>query len=83
MDRSESSGTQMWGRAMRRRDFLRKSAATVAAGVSAPYFIPSGVLAAPGKPGPNDRIRLGFIGQGGRARQVMTRSCTDADIIRG
>ena len=44
-----------------RRDFLR----TASAALSIPYFIPSGVLAAPGKPGANDRITLGHIGVGG------------------
>ncbi len=51
-----------------RRGFLRKSAATAA--FSAPYFIPSGVLGKPGQPGANDRVNVGIIGLGGRARQV-------------
>jgi len=31
------------------------------------------VLAAPGRPGANDRIQIGFIGVGGRARWIMTK----------
>ena len=58
---------------MRRRDFLRKSAAAAAAGVSFPYFIPSGVLAAPDRKGPNDKFAVGFIGTGGRAQHLMAR----------
>jgi predicted dehydrogenase len=57
---------------MKRRDFLRKSAAAAAAGISMPYFVPSHVLGAKGKPGPNDKLRVGFIGTGGRAQYHMT-----------
>ena len=49
---------------VRRRDFL----ATSGLALSAPYLVPSGVLAAPGKKGANDRINVGHIGMGGRAR---------------
>jgi len=56
---------------MKRRDFLRRSATAAVAGIAAPYLIPSHVLAAPGRPGANDRIRVGFIGMGGRARWLM------------
>jgi len=44
-----------------RRDFLKATAA----GIALPYIIPSGVLAAPGRPGANDRIAIGHIGVGG------------------
>ena len=54
---------------MKRRDFLRKTVAAAAAGISAPWMIPSRVLAAPG---PNDQIVVGFIGLGGRARWIVT-----------
>ena len=47
-----------------RRAFL-KAANTI---VAAPYLIPSGVLAAPGRAGANERIVLGHIGWGGRSR---------------
>jgi predicted dehydrogenase len=69
---------------MRRRDFLRNSAAAAAAGLSFPYFVPRHVLAGPGKPGANDRFKVGFIGCGGRARGALmtTEKLSDhADII--
>ncbi len=46
---------------LRRRDFIAGSAA--AWGV--PYLIPSGVLAAPGRAGANERLTVGHIGVGG------------------
>ncbi|MHC4175978.1 MAG: Gfo/Idh/MocA family protein [Planctomycetota bacterium] len=54
-----------------RRRFLGRTAAAAASGVAAPYFLAGGVLAAPGRPGANDRVIIGFIGTGGRARQLM------------
>jgi len=55
---------------MRRREFLRRSALATAA-TMLPLFLPSGVLARPGRLGPNDRIQVGFIGLGGRARWIL------------
>lgn len=52
-----------------------------AAGVAAPYFIPSGVLASEGKPGANDRIIIGFIGAGHRAGQLMTQVPPDGKVV--
>jgi predicted dehydrogenase len=54
-----------------RRAFLGRSAVATAAAVSAPYFVPSKVLAAPGRPGANDRIGIGYIGVGRRSLQLM------------
>ncbi len=48
-----------------RRKFLSRSALAVGGGIVLPEFIPSGVLAAPGRPGANDRIHTGHIGVGG------------------
>ena len=59
---------------MKRREFLRKSAAAAAAGISVPYWVPANVLAAPDQPGANDRIMVGFIGLGGRARWLLTNT---------
>jgi len=66
-------------RLSRRR--VLKHAALASAGVAAPYLIPSGVLAAPGRPGANDRVVLGFIGTGGRARQLMDHVPADGRIV--
>jgi predicted dehydrogenase len=56
---------------MKRREFIRKSVGAGAAAAAAPMFIPSSVFPAPGRPGANDRIQIGFIGLGGRARWLM------------
>ncbi len=57
-------------RKMSRRQLL-KSAATGAVGaIAVPYFVPSGVLAADGRPGANDRVTVGAIGVGNRAQSA-------------
>ena len=67
-----------------RRTLLRR---TIAAGAMAPYVIPSGILAAEGCPGANDRIGVGYIGTGRRSTQlrdvtadVQIVAMADADI---
>ncbi len=58
---------------MNRRQWLCGSAAAAAASTLAfPTLVSRDALAAPGRPGANDRIRLGFIGLGGRARWILT-----------
>ena len=52
---------------MKRRTFLK----TVTASLAAPCFIPRIVLAAPGRPGANDRIAVGVIGCGGRVANIL------------
>jgi len=52
-----------------RRRFL---GTTLAMGVASPFIIPRSVLAQPGQAGANDKIIVGFVGTGGRARQLMT-----------
>ena len=47
-----------------RRRFLSTTASVTAAATVVPTLIPRSALSAPGKPGPNDRIRLGLIGAG-------------------
>jgi len=64
-----------------RRRFLERSVTIGATGLAMPYVIPSGVLAAPGQPGANDRIVIGFIGTGGRARQLMDHVPADGRIV--
>jgi predicted dehydrogenase len=54
-----------------RRQFLRRGAAWAAAGVATPHLIPSSVLAAPGRPGPNDLIGIGGIGIGRQGSGVV------------
>ncbi len=49
---------------MPRRTFLKAAGAAF----GTPYLIPSGVLAAPGRVGANERVIVGHIGFGGRAR---------------
>ncbi|HYW79580.1 MAG TPA: Gfo/Idh/MocA family oxidoreductase [Thermoguttaceae bacterium] len=61
-----------------RRSFLKRSAA---AGVGLPCFVSSSALAAPGRPGANDRVIIGFIGTGGRARQLMDHVPADGRIV--
>jgi predicted dehydrogenase len=50
-----------------RRRFL----ASAGAAVAAPVIIPSGVLAAPGRPGANDKFTVALIGSGGRGWSLM------------
>jgi predicted dehydrogenase len=60
-----------------RRRFLARGAACLA---GAPLLVKSGVLGAPGLPGPADRVTVGFIGTGGRGRQLMKQLPPDARI---
>jgi predicted dehydrogenase len=55
---------------MKRRDFLRRSAAATAV-LTFPLFVPRQVLGAGRTLGPNDRLQVGFIGLGGRARWIL------------
>ncbi|GMU92125.1 MAG: dehydrogenase [Candidatus Hydrogenedentota bacterium] len=69
-----------------RRQFL-STASKLAAAVVAPNIVPSGVLAAEDRPGPNDRINIGYIGVGRRASQLMgvppdTRIVAYCDVNR-
>ena len=53
-------------RSFSRRQLLRLGARGSGRRDGGPLFIPSGVLAAQGKPGANDRVAIGAIGVGGR-----------------
>ena len=66
---------------MRRREFLRNSAAVAAASVSMPWLVPSGALSAPGVPGANDRIVAGLIGPGHRAHDLLKESPADLKLV--
>jgi predicted dehydrogenase len=53
-----------------RRKFIKRAAATSTA-LALPTFVPARVLGREGLPGANEEILIGFIGTGGRARQLM------------
>jgi predicted dehydrogenase len=56
---------------MKRREFLKRSAATAAV-LGFPMILTPEILGATKHgPGPNDRIQVGFIGLGGRARWIL------------
>lgn len=55
-----------------RRDFLRMSTATAAVSAfAAPTFVPRSVLAEKDRPGANDRVTVGCVSAGHRARLLM------------
>lgn len=70
----------MLGKVSRRR-FLSGSAGVLTAAAAAPMILPSGVLAADGRPGANDRINVGIIGTGGRGRMLMNQLPDPARIV--
>jgi predicted dehydrogenase len=64
-----------------RRDFLRRSTAAAAA-FAFPLMIGCKALPKRGQLGPNDRIQLGFIGVGGRARWILKDdTLPGADVV--
>jgi predicted dehydrogenase len=65
------SATRSKSRELSRRGFLRRSA--LGAATLAFPWIGRYVLAAKGRLGPNDRIQVGFIGLGGRAKWILTK----------
>lgn len=54
-----------------RREFLRRSIGAAAITAAAPLLLPGRLWAADGRRGPNDRINVGYIAVGRRARQLM------------
>ncbi|HID22489.1 MAG TPA: gfo/Idh/MocA family oxidoreductase, partial [Planctomycetaceae bacterium] len=60
-----------------RRQVLGAGAAVLAA----PYFVPSHVLGDGNRPGANDRVHVGIIGLGGRARDVA-KTCLQIPAMR-
>lgn len=65
-----------------RRRFLKTSAVALgSAALGFPSFTPSRALAAPGRPGANDRLVLGHIGVGGRGFRLMNE--LSAKLPRG
>jgi len=59
------------GSAMKRRDFLGKSAAVAGAAFGAPYLIPSRAHAMADRRKAGDEIKMGIIGFGRRVEQLM------------
>lgn len=68
MGANKKSDVQRSG--LSRRIFLQSGSALLA-GAALPQILPSGVLAADGKPGANDRIGIGFIGIGRQAGGLL------------
>ncbi len=64
---------------MKRREFLQQSA--VAAAAAVPYFVPSGVLAAGGRRGANDRVVVGLIGCGYRPHDLLKESPAELKLV--
>ena len=54
-----------------RRQFLRSASALGAAAVAVPTVIPRTALASANAPGANEQVIIGFIGTGGRSRQLI------------
>lgn len=67
---------------LHRRSFLRMTtgAATVSA-FAVPTIIPRSVLAAPGRPGANDRVAVGCVSAGYRARLLMEQLPEAARLV--
>jgi predicted dehydrogenase len=63
-----------------RRRFLSRTS-LAAAGAAFPAIVPSHVLAAPGRPGANDRIQVGVIGVGGRANLLIDQLPKPGQIV--
>lgn len=64
-----------------RRAFLGKAAGVGAAGMAAPYVLTSNALAAPGRPGANDKISIGFIGVNGQGNYSVTHILKQPDAV--
>ena len=63
-----------------RRQFLQ-AAGTSAAAFGFPHIIPRSALAAPGRPGANDRIGIGAIGVGGRGTLLLQQLPPGGQIV--
>ncbi len=75
-----------------RRQFLVRGTSFSLGAAVATQFLPSGILASEGKPGANDRIRIGFIGMGRQAGdlhkvlvqqpQAQVAAVADVNLVR-
>jgi predicted dehydrogenase len=68
-------------RSLSRRQLLKLGAAGAAGAIVAPTIIPAGALAAPGRPGANERIRVGTISCGGRVSLLVDQLPEAAQIV--
>jgi predicted dehydrogenase len=64
-----------------RREALKYSAVGAAGAIALPHLISSTALAADEKPGANERVIVGFIGTGHRARQLMDQLPPPGQIV--
>ncbi len=69
------------GSGLNRRGFLAGTAAAAGVAWGMPTFIPRHVLAAPGRPGANDRVTIGAIGVGGRGALLLEQLPESARLI--
>ena len=67
--------------ALTRRGFCGRSLGAAAIGLAVPHLISSGTLAAPGRPGANDRLGVGYIGLGARGNHILHHLPQDAEIV--
>ena len=63
---------------MKRREFLRRS---LCAAFAVPSLVPSGCVSTPRKPGPNERVVVGLIGPGHRARGLLKDMPNDLKLV--
>lgn len=63
-----------------RRRFLRRTLRLAGSAMALPALVPCRVLAAPGRPGANDRIGIGFIGLGARAQQIFAHLTEEVQV---
>lgn len=63
-----------------RRDFLANTARVGAAGTAVPTLISRTALSAPGRPGANDKIRLGLIGAGAMGNGNLANCAKHDDV---
>ena len=76
-DRAATPPDSLCNQPVKRRAFLQAAATAL----SVPYIIPASALAARGRPGANDRISVGLIGAGYRARDLIMESPPDLQVV--
>jgi predicted dehydrogenase len=70
----------MTSSALSRRKFLKRASAASSA-LALPMFVPARVLGREGALGANEEVLIGFIGTGGRARQLMDQVPAGGRIV--